>query len=42
VFGYIVDATDSYDAPLYVMAAVAFVGAAAWWWIDCERPIADA
>lgn len=38
-FGYIVKATGSYDVPLFVMAAVAMLGAAAWSAIDASRPI---
>lgn len=41
-FGYLVKLTDSYDAPVLVMAAITFAGTFGWWWIDASKPLVDA
>jgi MFS transporter, ACS family, glucarate transporter len=38
-FGYIVQATGSYDAPFVPMAAVLLLGALLWVKIDASRPL---
>jgi nitrate/nitrite transporter NarK len=38
-FGYMVKLTNSYDVPVFVMAAVITAGTASWLWIDASRPI---
>jgi len=40
-YGYIVDATGSYDAPFVPMAAVLALGAVLWSQVDASRPIGD-
>ncbi|MGD9902227.1 MAG: MFS transporter [Vicinamibacterales bacterium] len=40
-YGYIVEATGSYDAPFVPMAAVLLIGAALWGLVDASREIAS-
>jgi len=39
VFGEIVDVTDNFNAPLYAIAAVLFVGGLLWLFIDPSKPL---
>ena len=42
LFGYLVTRTDSYDVPVFVMAAVTFAGTFGWVWIDASKPLVHA